>query len=99
VSPPSDWGDPNTVRARLGNGVRALTFDRGVMRFPILSPAHQRLFLEAYVGPITKLTETLGASDPNRLATFRAELEELIGTYFEDNVVRQDYLLTRAIKA
>jgi hypothetical protein len=33
------------------------------------------------------------------LAAFRAEYEALIAEYFEENTVRQDYLLTRATKA
>ena len=33
-----------------------------------------------------------------KLANLRRELEALISTYFEDNTMRQDYLLTRAVK-
>jgi len=44
-----------------------------------------------------KLVELLLASDPARLAQFRAEYDALSALYFEDNVVRQDYLLTRAV--
>jgi len=33
-----------------------------------------------------------------KLAEFRREFEALIGEYFGDNLVRQDYLLTRATK-
>jgi hypothetical protein len=71
-------------------------FDRDVMYFQILSPQHQRLFLEANVGPVGKLVEGLGRSDPAKLATFRTELEQLMGLYFDDNRIKQDYLLTRA---
>lgn len=98
VSPPPLWGDPNTVRERLGSAVKDLCFDRDVMRFQILSVQHYRLFMEANIGPIRKLGEALSASDPTKLATLRRELEELIAVYFEDNHLRQDYLLTRAIK-
>ncbi|MGH8398864.1 MAG: class I SAM-dependent methyltransferase [Gammaproteobacteria bacterium] len=97
-SPPSLWGDPNTVRERLGNAVKNLNFDRDVMRFQMLSIQHYRLFMEASIGPIAKLVEALSTSDPARLATMRREFEELTALYFEDNHVRQDYLLTRAIK-
>ena len=45
-----------------------------------------------------KLVESLGASDPERLEQFRREYEALVAPYFEDNIVRQDYLLTRAVK-
>ena len=41
-----------------------------------------------------------GASkiDPAKLAAFRGEYEALIAEYYDENTVRQDYLLTRAIK-
>ncbi len=45
-----------------------------------------------------KLVESLGTSDPARLARFRREYDALIGPYFEDNVVGQDYLITSAVK-
>ena len=98
VSPPHQWGDPNTVRERLGDAVTDLFFDRDVMYFQILSPQHQRVFLETNVGPVAKLVEGLGRSDPAKLAAFRAELEQLMGLYFDDNRIKQDYLLTRARK-
>jgi hypothetical protein len=44
-----------------------------------------------------KLVESLLTSDPARLTQFRGEYDALIAPYFED-VVRQDYLLTRAVK-
>ena len=44
-----------------------------------------------------KLVEMLSKSDPQRLAQFRREYDALITPYFEDNIVRQDYLMTRAI--
>jgi SAM-dependent methyltransferase len=98
ASPPHQWGDPNIVRDRLGDAVTDLFFDRDVMYFQILSPQHQRVFLETNVGPVAKLVEGLGRSDPAKLAAFRAELEQLMGLYFEDNRIKQDYLLTRARK-
>ncbi len=98
ASPPHQWGDPNVVRERLGNAVTDVFFDRDVMYFQILSVQHQRLFLESNVGPVGKLVEALGRTDPARLATFRAELEQLMGLFFDDNRIKQDYLLTRARK-
>ncbi len=98
ASPPHQWGEPNIVRERLGNAVTDIFFDRDVMYFQILSVQHQRLFLESNVGPVGKLVEVLGRTDPARLATFRAELEQLMGQFFDDNRIKQDYLLTRARK-
>ncbi len=53
---------------------------------------------ERTAGPVIKLVETLSASDPARLSEFRREFDAVIAEYIHDNVVRQDYLLTRATK-
>jgi SAM-dependent methyltransferase len=98
ASPPHLWGDPGFVRERLGAAVTDVFFDRGVMYFQTLSVQHQRLFLEANVGPVRKLVDNLGRFEPDRLRELRAELEALLALYFEDNLLKQDYLLTRAIK-
>lgn len=99
VAPPSTWGNPDVVRERLGAAVRDITFDRGVMRAPNLSVQHVRSFLEQSVGPIMRVAQLL-ASEPDRLASFRRELDALTTAYFEpaENVLRQDYLMTRATK-
>ncbi len=98
VSPPWQWGDVNIVKERLGSSVTNLHFTRRTMFFQILSPQHYRLFMEKNVGPIYKLTQALEKADPKKLAQFRQECDTLTALYFEDNRVRQDYLLTRAIK-
>jgi SAM-dependent methyltransferase len=98
ASPPHQWGDPNIVRERLGEAVTELFFDRDVMHFQILSPQHQRLFLETNVGPVGKLVESLSRTDSAKLANFRRELEALMSLYFDDNRIKQDFLLTRARK-
>lgn len=98
ISPPPQWGDPNVVRERLGNAVSDIVFDRDRMLFPTLSFQHYRALIEKTAGPMLKLVEMLSKSDPARLARFRREYDAMIAPYFEDNVVRQDYLLTRAIK-
>jgi SAM-dependent methyltransferase len=98
VSPPHPWGDPGVVRESLGDRVADLCFARDVLWFHVLSPQHYRAFMEANVGQIAKLVQMLGAADARKLAAFRAEVEELASLYFEDNRLRQDYLLTRAVK-
>ena len=98
VAPPAQWGDPNVIRTRLGDRVRDVTFDRQRMLVPALSVAHCRTAIERTAGPVMKVVETLAASDPARLAEFRAESDALIAEYLADNQVRQDYLLTRATK-
>src|SRR2546430_16182483 len=98
VSPPPQWGDVATVRDRLGSAAKDILFDRACMLFPALSVQNYRDHLERTAGPMLKLVEMLSASDPARLAQFRREYDALIAPYFEDNVVRQDYLMTRASK-
>jgi SAM-dependent methyltransferase len=98
VAPPTFWGDPNVVRERLGSAVGDLTFDRARILVPALSPQHVRTAAERTAGPLVKLVESLGATDPARLAAFRREYEAIMADYLEENLVRQDYLLTRATK-
>lgn len=98
VSPPTQWGDPTIVTERLGTAVTDLLFDRGTMLVPTLSPQHFRANLERTAGPLIKLVEALSASDPQKLAQFRREYENLVAEYYADNLVRQDFLVTRAKK-
>jgi SAM-dependent methyltransferase len=98
VSPPAQWGDPNIVRERLGAAVRDLTFTRQTIFFPTLSPQHYRLQMAENFGPAKKLFENLDANDRAKAGTLRKEIEELAQLYFEDNRMRQDFLLTRASK-
>ncbi len=98
VPSPDLWGDPGVVRQRLGSAVTDIVFDRGTMLVPALSPQHYRLTVERTAGPIIKVIEQLAASDPARLQAFRAEFDATVAPYMQDNVVRQDYLLTRARK-
>jgi SAM-dependent methyltransferase len=99
VAPPPAWGDPNVVRERLGGAVRDIVFDRERVWVPSLSPQHNREVMERTAGPVLKLVESLAASDPGKLTAFRQEYEALVSEYFEANMVRQDYLMTRATKA
>jgi SAM-dependent methyltransferase len=98
VSSPLQWGDPAIIRERLGTAVKDMMFTRDTMLFPTLSPQHYRLFVEQNLGPLIKLLQSLDRSDPNNGAALRRELEELSAQYFENNTLRQDYLLTRAVK-
>src|SRR5262249_22983460 len=98
VAPPPLWGDPNVVRERLGKSVRDIVFDRDCMLVQALSAPHYRTFFERSAGPVIRLVEILSASDRARLTEFRREFEILIGEYLRDNLLRQDYLLTRAVK-
>jgi SAM-dependent methyltransferase len=98
ASPPPQWGDPKVVRERLGDAVKDVFFDRDLIRTPALSPQHARTFVERTVGPVLTLVQSL-ASDPAKLAGFRRELDALLELYFEQNSLKQDFLLSRAVKA
>ena len=98
VAPPPLWGDPNIIRERLGGYVKDIVFDRGRMIVPALSVQHHNAHIERTAGPILKVVEMLSKTDPARLAEFRRESDAMVAEYFEDNVVRQDFLMTRAIK-
>jgi ubiquinone/menaquinone biosynthesis C-methylase UbiE len=95
AAPPPQWGNPATITERLAPHFDAPFFQRGIMHAQTLSPAHYRVFMEQSVGPIQKLVESL-ANDPPKLAQLRAEYEALVSQYFEDNVVRMEYLFTKA---
>ena len=95
LSPPPLWGDVGVVRERLGDAVTDLCFGRGVMRVNALSVQHCGRVLEQTIGPVRALAES---GDVEKLERFRLELAALGAEYFEDNALRQDYLMTRAIK-
>jgi len=97
VPPTTDWGNETMVRERLGDAVRDIVFERDLLATPALSPAHYRLTFEATAAPVIKLVAAL-QEEPARLAAFRAEFESLIAQYLRQNVVRQHYLMTRAVK-
>lgn len=97
VAPPPAWGDPKVVRERLGDAVKAMKFQRDEMSIPALSPQHYRTNVELTLGPVIKIVQML-ADQPDRLAGFRAELDEIVGDYFVQNRVRQSFLMTKAVK-
>ena len=95
---PVPWGDPTIIRERLGTAVRDIVFERDLMLVNTLSPQHVRHFTERTAGPVLMLVEALEQGDPARLAEFRREFDTLAGSYFEMNMMRQAYLMTRGVK-
>jgi hypothetical protein len=79
--------------------VKDILFDRATMVVPALSPAHHRTNAEKSAGALVRLVSTLSESDPVKLEQFRREYDALAAEYFDDNLLRQDYLITRATKA
>lgn len=98
IASPILWGDPAIVRERLGNAVQGIVFDRDCMLVPALSLQHFRQRIETSAGPLIKMVQQLTATDPERLQAFRREFDSVVAQYFDGNIVRQDYLLTRATK-
>ena len=98
VSPPVQWGEPTIVGQRLGDAVTGLTFRRGRMLIPSLSPQHSRVTFERTAGPVVKLVQMLTTADPAKLERFRREYEAIVAEFAADNIVTQDYLMTRATK-
>ena len=78
--------------------MRDLLFDRATMLVPALSPSHHRRASEKSAGSMVRLIAELEGSDPAKLEKFRREYDALASEYFEDNLLRQDYLITRATK-
>jgi SAM-dependent methyltransferase len=98
IAPPPLWGDPNIVRQRLGAAVKDVLFDRATMLVPTLSPSHHRKASEQNSAAMRRLVAELEGTDPAKLEKFRREYDVLAAEYFEDNILRQDYLMTRAKK-
>lgn len=98
VSSPMLWGDPNFVQQQLGKAFDSVVFDREHMMVPALSPQHFRANVERAAGPIIKMIEMLAAKSPDRLEEYRREFDAIVAQYMHDNLVRQDYLMTRARK-
>lgn len=96
VPSPMEWGIPEVVRQRLGAAVSDLVFERGVVRFYALSPAHFWHTFSTYYGPTIRAIETLG---PERAQQFRDDYIAAVTPFFRNNAVHQDYLLTRAIRS
>lgn len=99
VEPPAKWGNLDTIRERLGAGVKDVAFTRGDMMVPTLSPAHYRHFMETSFGPSKKLIELLLQKDPAKAQEVRREIEALAAEYWADGFLCQGYLATRATKA
>lgn len=95
---PWEWGSPDVIRSRLGDRVLEVSFCYERMSVPTLSIQHFRAFNEARLGPLQRTLEALDRTDPPRAQRLRREYDALVYDYFEDNQIKQDFLITRAIK-
>jgi len=98
IPSPMQWGDPNIVRERLGASVHQLFFERGVMSIPTLSAEHYMAWRNVTIGPHIKAKAIL-QKDPAKLEAYDREYAVLVNEYLVDNLLKHEYLLTRAIKA
>ena len=94
-APPPQWGNLAVIAERLGARFDAPFFERGVMAYPALSLSHYRLSMERTIGPLQKLIERL-VSETEKLAALRSEFDAMAEPYYDENIVHQDYVLTRA---
>jgi ubiquinone/menaquinone biosynthesis C-methylase UbiE len=97
IAPPVLWGDVTRVRERLGNAVKDLVFERGYMTIPTLSPQHLMTWQMVKLGPMVRAVAAL-QKEPSKLESYLKESADLIASYTVDNIVRHEYLLTRATK-
>ena len=91
------WGSVETIKERLQKVVRDLTFDRDKLEMPGLSVAHIRANFEKGAGPLKRMIEAC-SEEPEKLSKLRNEIDGAITTYFGDNLLRMDFLMTRGIK-
>lgn len=93
--PPFRWGDPATVRDRLGDEVENLAFDRGVVRYPAVSPAHFWDRMTRDSGPIVAALEDVAERDRPALDE---SVVDALDRFFDDgdNAVALSYRLGTA---
>lgn len=93
--PPFEWGDPDAVRERLGDGVNGTSFETGTVHQPEMSPAH---FWEGARTLSGMFIVALEAVDDEDLPALRDEMVGAVEPYFDDgrNAVAMEYRLTTA---
>ncbi len=96
--PPFLWGDPDTVRDRLGARVEELRFETGVVRYPIVSPTYFWESMTTDSGPIILALESV---EEEALSALREEVIETLAPYFSsaDNAIELEFGLVAATVA
>ncbi len=97
IPSPVLWGNIDIIKERLGSTVKNIFFDRDKLVMPGLSVQHVRSVFETSAGPLKKMVQAF-EDERDKLISLRAELDAAINTYFENNLLRMDYLMTRANK-
>jgi ubiquinone/menaquinone biosynthesis C-methylase UbiE len=97
TSSPLEWGNAATIEQRLGSAVTDLYFEHGILEHVALSLPHARLELEGALGPVIALVQKY-RDDAERLAAIRREIDKVQAPYYRENILRLEYLVTRAQK-
>jgi SAM-dependent methyltransferase len=96
---PSQWGIPQVIEKRLVESnfkVKDIHFERGVINKPVLSPNHSWMTSITKGGPMIYAIQMI--NDPKKIEALRQEVLKTITPYINNNVLRLDYLITRAIR-
>jgi ubiquinone/menaquinone biosynthesis C-methylase UbiE len=96
IPSPMQWGNPEVVQKRLGNSVKKIHFERGLVKIPLLSPNHYWKMMSTKSGPIIQSIQTL--KDTQKIESLKRDVLEAIVPYTQDNALRLDYLITNAVK-
>jgi len=96
---PMQWGIPQTVQERLGSNVKDLHFERGAVYFPVLSPNHFWQLFSTKYGPLIRAIQALGGKGTSKVKALEHDFIQAVAPYMHENLIRQDYLFTLALKA
>ena len=94
---PIQWGIPEIIEKRLGNMVKNIHFERGVLNIPLLSPNHYWQTLSTKFGPIMDVIQTI-STESKRIDSLRKDFIDSIIPFIHENVLKLDYLITVATK-
>ena len=98
LSSPMDWGVHDKVQNLLP-GVKEISFERGTINIPILSPNHYWQDTITKVGFMIQVIEALkNQNDKEKIESFRKDYVKTLKQYICDNVLRFGYLITIARK-
>ena len=93
--PPFLWGDPGTVRERLGDATEDIAFESETVQYLAVSPEH---FWEQTAANSGMFIEVLAEVNEDDVPRLREQSIEAIEPHFDDreNAVELEYLLTTA---
>ena len=84
---------------RCGSNVKDLSFERGAVNIPVLSPNHFWHLFSTKYGPLIRAIQALGGQSPTKVKELENDFIRSITPYVHENLTRLDYLLTLAMKA